>query len=85
MIEIYAAGAVALMAIGAAIGTLFLFAVWIRREDRAKSLPNPDPSPIAGGMRGVLSAYVHPQLPELTNRRRQDLVLTGSSAPTGSR
>lgn len=66
MIEVYAAAAVALMAVGAVISTLFLFAVWIRREDNAQSLPGPDPSPIAGGMRGILCAYIHPQAPELT-------------------
>jgi len=85
MIEIYAAGAVALMAAGAAFSTLFIFAVWIRREDKAKSLPKPDPSPIAGGMRGILCAYAHPQLPELTNNRRKGLAMTGPAAPARSR
>jgi len=77
MIEMYAVAAIALIAAGAAIGILVVFAIGIHREDKAYSLGTASPGRITGGLRAVTSAYAHPQLPELASRQRQDLALAG--------
>jgi len=84
MIEMYAIAAVALIALGAVVGALLLYALGIRREDRAHSLGQADPGRIAGGLRAITRAYAHPRLPELTNRRA-DLALAGHRPATATR
>ena len=66
MIEMYAIAAVALMAAGALVAILVLFALGIHREERAYSLSQPEPGRITGGLRSITRAYAHPQLPKLT-------------------
>jgi len=78
MIEMYVIGAFALIAAGAVVGILAIFAMGIRREERAYSLGSTSPDRIAGGLRAVTSAYAHPQLPELGSHHRQSLALAGA-------
>jgi len=78
MFEIYLFGAIALMAAGAGVGILAIFAIGIHREEKAYSLGKPSPGRIAGGLRAVTDAYIHPRLPELADRPRRDLTLPGS-------
>ncbi len=65
MIEMYAIAALALIAAGAVVGILIVFALGIHREEKAYSLGKADPGRITGGLRAVTRAYAHPQLPEL--------------------
>lgn len=77
MIEFYLIAAIALIAAGAGVGILAIFAVGIHREDKAYSLGNASPGRLTGGLRVVTDAYVHPRLPELANRQRHDLLKAG--------
>jgi len=69
MIEMWAIAAFALMAAGAIAGSLVIFAIWIHREERAHGLRITNPGGIAGGLRAVMDARVHPRVPELAGRR----------------
>jgi len=63
MIDIYAAVALALIAAGAGLGILAIFAVGIHREDKAMSLGKAAPGRIAAGLRAITCAYINPQFP----------------------
>jgi hypothetical protein len=69
MFEIYVIGAIALLAAGAMIGFLMIFAVGIHREEKARSLRNANPGRIASGLRVVMDTRIHPQVPELAGHR----------------
>ena len=64
------------------VGILAIFAMGIRREEKAYSLGSASPCRIAGGLRAVTSAYAHPQLPELGSHQRQSLALAGARSAT---
>lgn len=68
MIEMYAIAALALIAAGAIVGMLLLFALGIRKEEKARSIDQANPGRSALGLRAVMSAHVHPIA-------RQDLAL----------
>ncbi len=69
MTEIYIVAAIALMATGAGIAILLLFAVAIHREDKAYSLSAVNPGRFKSGVRTIVSAYAHPSVPKLRSHR----------------
>ena len=78
MFEMYiVAAAIALIAAGAGIAILAIFAVQIYREDKAYSLSTTSPSRIAGGVRAIIRAYAHPWASNNAGHPRQDLALAG--------
>jgi len=85
MLGMYVIGAIALIAAGVIVGGLILYAIGIHREDRAHSLNQADPGPIAGGLRGLTRAYAHPQLPELNSRHQPGLALAGPARAANPR
>ena len=85
MIEMYAIAVVALLAAGAMIGVLIVFAFGIWREDKNYSLSDTRPGPLASGVRAVTNAYAHPWVGEHASHRPPGLALAGRSPAVARR